>query len=99
MAASRSADGQAQRLPSLARVRILPPPGSRAGTLERVGWLTPYEAETIGEDAIRAGPGAQLELILSPTTTDEGIAAVASLFAWLGEKGVEVTARRGEDEG
>ena len=99
MAVTRPATGPAQRLPSLARVRIVPPPGSRSGSLERVSWLTPYEAETIGEDAIRAGPGARLEVTLSPTTTADGLTAVASLFAWLREKGIEVTVRRGDDEG
>jgi hypothetical protein len=90
-------EGLPQRLPSFARMCIVPPPGSRSGTLERVSWLTPYAAETIGDDAMRAGRGARLEVTLSPNTPDEGLAAVESLFAWLGEKGVEVAVRRSEE--
>ena len=65
--------------------------------LERVSWLTPYEAETIGEDAVRAGRGARLEVTVPPPTPDEGLAAVESLFAWLVEKGIEVRVLRGDD--
>ena len=42
------------RLPSLVRVRVVPPAAAGWRELERVSWLTPYEAETIGEDARRA---------------------------------------------
>jgi hypothetical protein len=93
----RPAERLPQRLPSFARTCIVPPPGNRSGTLERVSWLTPYAAETVGEDAIRAGRGARLEVTLPPPTTDEGLAAVESLFAWLRAKGIEVTVRRGDD--
>ncbi len=93
------AEGLPQRLPSFARTRIVAPRGNHSGMLERVSWLTPYAAETIGEDAIRAGRGARLEVTLPPPTTDDGLAAVESLFAWLREKGIEVVVRRGDDEG
>jgi len=91
-------EGLPQRLPSVARVHVVPPPGSRSGTLERVSWLTPYAAETIGEDAMRAGRGARLEVTVPPATSDDGMAAVATLFAWLREKGIEVIVIRGDDE-
>src|SRR5207237_857896 len=35
-------------------VRITPPAGGSAGTLDRTGWLTPYTAETVAQDALRA---------------------------------------------
>ena len=41
--------------------RIVPVAEESSGTLERTGWLTPYTAETIREDAVRAGPGTRLE--------------------------------------
>jgi len=87
------------RLPSFVRVRVIPPPDARASVLERVTWLTPYEAETIGEDARRAGPGTQLEVTVPGPTTAPGIEAVRLLFAWLRPKGIEVVVLVGDDEG
>jgi len=46
--------------------RIVPATGESSGTLERTGWLTPYTAETIREDAVRAGPGTSRRV---PSTT------------------------------
>jgi hypothetical protein len=68
------------------------------GVLERVTWLTPYEAETIGEDARRAGPGTQLEVTVPGPTSAAGFEAVRLLFAWLAAKGVEVVVLAGGDE-
>jgi len=66
--------------------------------LERVTWLTPYEAETIGEDARRGGPGTHVEVIVPPTTGPAGVEAVRLLFAWLDAKGIEVAVRVAPDE-
>jgi len=82
----------------LVRTRIIPANG-RGGTLEQTGWLTPYEAETIAQAALRAGPGARLEVTVSPTVSAASLAAVNALFAWLLEKGVAVTVQRGEENG
>ena len=79
------------RLPSLVRVRVVPPRGARAVPLDRVTWLTPYAAETIGEDACRAGPGTRLEITVPQPTSRARVAAVRTLFAWLVRKGVEVS--------
>ena len=49
----RTADAE----PVLFRARVVAA-GNRAGALERGGWLTPYAAEMIVEDALRAGRGA-----------------------------------------
>ena len=78
------------RLPSLVRVRIVPPPGTTSSALERVSWLGPYEAETIGEDARRAGPGTQVIVTVPSPTSTARLDAVRALFAWLTEKGIEV---------
>ena len=80
------------------RTRVIHAQGERRGELERVAWLDPYTAETIGADARRAGPGARLEITVPQRTTAAGIAAVESLFAWLRDKGVEVRIRRGDDD-
>ncbi|TMA62376.1 MAG: acyl carrier protein [Deltaproteobacteria bacterium] len=74
-------------------VRITPRAGRSAGTLERTGWLTPYTAETVAEDALRAGDGARLELTVAASTV-EGLAQVRQQFARLGKRGVQVTVRR-----
>src|SRR5213076_1549201 len=72
----------------------LPPAGKSGGSLERAGWLTPYTAETIAEDAVRAGHGAQLEVTVAASADDIELARVQHHFAWLGEHDVWVTVRR-----
>jgi len=84
------------RLPSLVRVRVVPPAAAGWRELERVSWLTPYEAETIGEDARRGGPGTRLEVTVPGGASDERLAAVRSLFAWLATKGIDVIVRQGD---
>ncbi len=91
-------DSEPLKLPSFVRVRVIPPPGSRASVLERVTWLTPYEAETIGEDARRAGPGTQLEVTVPPQTGPAGFEAVRLLFTWLDAKGIEVVVVADSDD-
>ena len=95
--AAASSPSEPLRLPSVVQVRVIPPPGARAAALDRVCWLTPYEAETIGEDARRAGPGSRLEVTVPRPTTDERLGAVRVLFAWLAAKGVEVTVRAADE--
>ncbi|TMA69743.1 MAG: hypothetical protein E6J69_04785 [Deltaproteobacteria bacterium] len=85
------------RLPSLVRVRVVPPAAAGWRELERVSWLTPYEAETIGEDARRAGPGTRLEVTVPRLTSEARLAAVRSLFEWLATKGIDVIVREDND--
>jgi acyl carrier protein len=73
-------------------VRIVPAGGESSGTLERTGWLTPYTAETIAEDAVAAGRGASLEVKVAASAT-AGLARVQHQFARLGARGVQVTVR------
>ncbi len=85
------------RLPSVVRVRVVPPKDARAAVaLDKVTWLTPYEAETIGEDVRRGGPGTRLEIIVPQPTDDARLGAVRMLFGWLAAKGTEVTVRAGD---
>jgi hypothetical protein len=81
------------RLPSIVRARVVPC-DPRTAPIERVEWLTPYSAETIGEDARRAGRGSRLELYLAATTSDEAVEAVRTLFGWLHEDGIIVVIRQ-----
>jgi hypothetical protein len=86
------------RLPSFVRTCVTAAPGGSAWTVERGTFLTPYAAEEIAQEARRAGPGARLEVTVPASTSDAGVAAVDSLFAWLREKGVSVVIHRGGPE-
>jgi acyl carrier protein len=71
------------------------PAGPEAGSgLQRADELTPYSAEEIGDDALRAGRGARLEVTVPAGTNDAGVAWVQDQFAWLGKRGVNVSVHR-----
>src|SRR5882724_11801838 len=91
-AARRRAARRARVAPIVARARIVPARGN--GGLERSGELTPYEIEILVADALRAGPGARLEMELSASTDDAGLAATRKRFAWLAGRGVAVSVQR-----
>jgi len=76
------------------RARILPPLGSTRAALERTEMLTPYTIESLGEDTLRAGPGAQLQLTLPAHCDDAAVHKVRDRFAWLGERQIEVRVAR-----
>src|SRR5881628_697386 len=91
-AARRRAARRARGAPIFARARVEPARGN--GGLERSGELTPYEIEILVADALRAGPGARLEMELSASTDDAGLAATRKRFAWLAGRGVAVSVQR-----
>src|SRR5207249_944863 len=45
--------------------RVVLPQSHGSSELQRAGWLTPYTAETIAEDALRGGRGTRLEVSVS----------------------------------
>src|SRR6266516_2096865 len=92
--ARRAAEGRAAEPPLRMWTRVVPPAGKSGGSLERAGRLTPYTAETIAEDAVRAGHGAQREVPVAASADDIELARVQHHFAWLGEHDVWVTVRR-----
>jgi len=77
--------------PTCIAARIAFAEGPPTGTLHRVGWLTPYTVQTIGEDALRAGPGARLQVTVAPANDAASQARVRDAFAWLAARGVQVT--------
>jgi acyl carrier protein len=87
------AEARGAEPPERVWVRIVPAGDESSGTLERTGWLTPYTAETIAEDAAAAGRGASLEVTVAASAT-AGLARVQHQFARLGACGVQVTVRR-----
>lgn len=93
--AQRAAQGgAAESVSPLVWARVVPPSGQPGGDIQRVGLLTPYTAETIAEDALRAGRGAKLEMSVPSSTSDVGLAELQTQFAWLGDRGVQVSVRR-----
>ncbi len=79
--------------------RVVSSRGEAGGEIQRAGLLTPYTAETIAEDALRAGRGARLEVAVPPDVSDAGLAALQDEFAWLGARGVQVSVRRDQHLG
>ena len=90
----RKAEVRAGKTASPAPVwaRVLSPRSS--GEIHRAGWLTAYTAETIAQDALRAGRGARLEVAVPASLSDDGLAQLQDDFAWLGDRGVQVSVRR-----
>jgi acyl carrier protein len=80
--------------PALVWARVFSVRNRGAGDIQRAGWLTPYTAETIADDALRAGRGARLEVTVPPNAPDATLARLQDEFGWLGERGVQVTVRR-----
>ena len=74
--------------------RITPPGTPPPWTVERVLLLTPYAAQTLSDDALRAGWGARLELTLAADASAAAIAWVRGLFPRLSDRGVELDVRR-----
>jgi acyl carrier protein len=74
--------------------RVVAPAGL-GGVLECAEWLTPYAVETIIQHALRAGPGAQLEVTVEEDGDDAGFRQVQRQFAWLSGRGVAVDVHRG----
>jgi len=73
--------------------RVVAPGGLRVA-LESTEWFTPYTAETIAEHALRAGPGARLEVAIANDVTDTELRLVQRRFASLVARGVEVDVHR-----
>jgi acyl carrier protein len=64
---------------------------SSHGELLRAELLTPYAAETIASQALRAGRGARLEITVAEDAGDLELAQVRAAFAWLAEQGLAVS--------
>ena len=78
--------------PIALRARLTP--SAAAWVVERVLLLTPYAAESLADDALRAGPGARLELRLASRATDGAVGRVREQFSRLAERGIDVRVGR-----
>ncbi len=91
---ARCEESRGAESPTRIWARIVPGVGRPGGTVERTAWLTPYVAETITEDAVRAGRGSRLELTVAGSVAG-GLAGVRDRFARLGRQGIRVSIRDG----
>src|SRR5689334_13213839 len=66
-----------------------------AGRALRAGWLTPYTADLITDDALHAGPGAALEVTVKHECDDAALVCVQDRFARLRRRGLYVNVHRG----
>jgi len=80
--------------PAMVWSRVVPAGMETTSGLQRADELTPYSAEEIADDALRAGRGARLEVTVHAATSDAGVAWVEDQFAWLGKRGVNVSVHR-----
>ena len=86
--------------PMQIHARVVPPPARpNDAPLQRAGWLTPYTAQTIAEDALTAGPGTRLELTVPAKLSDLVVTRLQQQFAWLGDRGVSVQVQRETHQG
>ncbi|TMA62971.1 MAG: hypothetical protein E6J69_17920 [Deltaproteobacteria bacterium] len=83
----------AEAEPVLFRARVVPA-GRASGALERAGWLTPHAAEMIVEDALHAGPGAQLSVTIAANADPADVARVKSRLGRLSSRGIAVSVSR-----
>jgi acyl carrier protein len=83
---------EAPNVPVVARVRR--PAFGAEGTLERVGLLTPYLAETLADDVLRSGPGARIEVMVPAPAEEQALQHVRNAFSWLASRGVQVLVQR-----
>ena len=75
------------------RVRLSRAAQPFAGSLERLCALTPYAVELIADDALRAGRGARLELLVAANEGNEVVRRVQARFASLARRGINLVVR------
>src|SRR5262245_41045213 len=79
-------------VPVVARVRRHPATGDHS-PLERAGLLTPYLAETLADDVLRAGPGGGIEIFVHDSVDAATRDRVHDAFAWIANRGVAIVVR------
>ena len=95
----RSAPEPSTEMPAYFSARIMPARAHAHGDRHHGGWLTPYSAQAIVEDALGEGRGARLEVTVSSHLSSVRLARLLDQFAPLGERGVEVSVRRDDPAG
>jgi acyl carrier protein len=97
---TRDDEDRARRRPMLVRTGVVAPRGK--GTQPRgpvrTEWLTPYDIETIAEDAKRAGRGARLDVVVPFEAGTSAEREVEERFARLRRQGLDLAIHRADDE-
>jgi acyl carrier protein len=97
---TRDDEDRARRRPMLVRTGVVAPRGK--GTQPRgpvrTEWLTPYDIETIAEDAKRAGRGARLDVVVPFEAGTAAEREVEERFARLRRQGLDLAIHRADDE-
>ena len=75
--------------------RLVSAPGRSGGEVRRAARLTPYVAQTIVEDALRAGRGTRLEVTVVSRVDAAGLAQLREHFSSLAGRGIDVTVHQG----
>jgi len=86
-------------MPTYFSARIMPAREHAHGDRHHGGWLTPYTAQAIVEDALGEGSGARLEMTVSSHLSSVRLARLLDQFAPLGARGVHVSVRRDDPAG
>jgi acyl carrier protein len=86
-------------MPAYVSARIMPAREQASGDRHHGGWLTPYTAQAIVEDALGAGRGARLEVTVPSNISSALLARLLDQFAPLGKRGVQVSVRRDDPRG
>ena len=96
---SQEDEVKARRRPMLVRTGVVASRGKGAKRpgLVRTEWLTPYDIETIAEDALRAGRGARLDVVLPVEAGAAETVEVEERFARLRNRGLGITIHRADD--
>lgn len=100
LARRRSAEEERARRRPLLVVAGVTRPRARGAVrrgLVRTEWLTPYDAETIAEDALAAGRGARLDVVVPAGASVLEQIEVEERFARLRRRGLDVGVWRAGD--
>jgi acyl carrier protein len=73
---------------------LVTPAKSGMAAVLRTGWLTPYAAQTIVDEALRAGSGARVEITVHADVDAAGFAAIRGAFVALETRGVQLRMQR-----
>jgi acyl carrier protein len=91
---AEEAEAVSERTPPYIWARVLPPRSHPPGSVERIGWLTPYTLEMVVDSALRAGPGARLEMGVPPNLGEAALTRLRDEFACLNRRHIAVQVHR-----
>jgi len=79
--------------PPFVVVTIVPASGAHAQTLARTSWLTPYDVETICDDALRLGAGTTLDVCVGEAD-DVMLGRIRAMFSRVTRHDIRLSVHR-----